>query len=52
MVYGVRFQVWGRNDRIQNREKLFETREKRDKYATRVEKQDNFYQFVAWLNEE
>jgi hypothetical protein len=48
--YGVRWFEFNRQDQKIGKQKIFNDRKKRDKFADELEKKDNFAEFDSWLN--
>lgn len=46
--YGVRWIEWGKDDRMQKKEKFFKTSKAREKFVEKLEKKDNFQEIIAW----
>jgi hypothetical protein len=50
--FGVRWQEFGKNDRIVNKEKFFKTEKQREAFCDKLEQKDNFKEFTAWSDDE
>lgn len=48
MDFGVRYQVFDRNGYVVTKEKFFIAEKSMQSFMKRVEKQNNFYQFLAY----
>jgi len=49
--WGIRWSEFDKNSRQVKREKFFDTKEQRDKFAEKLEDKYNFARFEAWLDE-
>lgn len=47
-AWGIRWAEFGKGDRTVTKEKFFKTEKERDTFADKVEKKDNFSEFLAW----
>ena len=50
--WGLRWTEFGKNDRTSKKEKLFDSEAKREAFANKLEKKDNFNSFEAWADPE
>lgn len=48
--WGVRWREWDRRDQLVTKERTFATEKALDRFVEKLEKKDNFHEFVAWLN--
>mgnify|MGYP000885114021 CR=1 FL=1 len=50
MQYGIRWIEFNKAGGMVKKEKFYNSKEKRDKAAARLEQTESFYRFDAWLN--
>lgn len=48
--YGVEWFEFDRHDRAVKKQKIFQKKETRDKFADTVQDKPNFWKFAAWCN--
>jgi hypothetical protein len=49
MEYGIRWQEFGKNDRVVTKEKIFKTEKAMSAFIEKLEQKDNFYRIDAYL---